>query len=128
MPTPQYVYRARLVRAHDGDTQTIEISLGCFVSVAKTVRLLGLNCPEIVGASKAAGLLATQAAIAWYAAAAVANPDVAYPLVVATELDATEKYGRLLATVYARDNPVSLNRALLDGGFAVEWDGKGPRP
>lgn len=120
-PEPQYVYRAALVHIHDGDTQTLALDLGCFVGVTRTVRLLGLDTPEVVGASKAAGLAATEAAREWYAAAVAAHPRTPWPLVVATKLDKVEKYGRLLATIYRRDDPVSLNDALVAAGHAVPY-------
>jgi micrococcal nuclease len=128
MPGPQYIYRAALIRVVDGDTQVLAISLGCFVTTTRTVRLLGLNTQEIIGPDKARGLASAQVARDWFAAAATANPGAAWPLVVATQLDADDKYGRLLATVYAAGDERSLNQALLEGGWAVVWDGHGPRP
>lgn len=118
---PIYVYRAALTRVVDGDTLILAISLGCHVSVARPVRLLGVDTPEVVGLTKARGLAATQATVAWCAAAALANPGTAWPLVVATTLDKDDKFGRLLGVLYGRDDPVSLNDALVAAGHAIPY-------
>lgn len=123
-PQPVYVYRAALVRVVDGDTVVATLDLGCHVAVTKTLRLVGLDTPEVVGPDKARGLASAQAARDWCAAAAVANPGTTWPLVVATTLDKDDRYGRLLGVVYAKGDPVSLNRMLLEGGWAVAYDGR----
>lgn len=123
MPTPGYVYRARPVRAVDGDTAALVLDLGCHVALSATVRLLGVDTPELVGPTRAAGLAAREFAAGWLAAAA---GDVgAWPLVVRTELDRAEKYGRLLGTVWRAATGACLNTELLAAGLAVPYDGGG---
>lgn len=123
-PAPQYVYRAALVRAVDGDTCVLHIDLGCFVAIVRPCRLLGVNTPEVVGATKAAGLAARTFALAWFAASDL----TAWPLVVATSLDRNDKYGRLLVEVWRTSDGACLNDDLVAAGRAVAWDGKGARP
>ena len=55
---PAYRYRAALLRVIDGDTLELDVDLGFSCHYRATVRLRGLNCPEI-------GTEAGQAAYRW---------------------------------------------------------------
>ncbi len=44
---PIYVYRAAVVRVIDGDTYVMTVDLGFYVTVRLTIRLNGVNCPEL---------------------------------------------------------------------------------
>lgn len=44
---PVYVYRAAPVRVIDGDTYVMTVDLGFYVSARLTIRLNGVNCPEL---------------------------------------------------------------------------------
>jgi micrococcal nuclease len=123
-PQPSYVYRGALVRVVDGDTVIATLSLGCHVHRVTTLRLLGINAPELHGPTAAAGQAAKAWATAWLLAAVTGDE---WPLVIATQLDSDDRYGRLLATIYRGDG-TNLNQALIDAGHAVPWDGRGPRP
>lgn len=42
-----YQYHATLARVIDGDTFALDIDLGFHITVRETVRLFGIDCPEI---------------------------------------------------------------------------------
>jgi endonuclease YncB( thermonuclease family) len=58
-------YRVELVRVIDGDTYRFDIDLGFHITIRETVRLLGIDCPEI---STPEGQEAKAYAEAWFAA------------------------------------------------------------
>lgn len=45
----RWTYAARVVAVHDGDTLRAEIDLGCEVRFTTTLRLLGIQAPEVGG-------------------------------------------------------------------------------
>lgn len=53
-----YQYDADLDRVIDGDTVILRVRLGFYISANITFRLLGINAPEVVGATREAGLAA----------------------------------------------------------------------
>ncbi len=108
-----YEYRARITRVIDGDTVEAEIDLGFHVAISVTLRLAGINAPEIRGAERPRGLAATR-----YLESLL--DDLAgdtRELTVRTQKDVTEKYGRYLADLIAGE--VNLNHALVAAGHAV---------
>lgn len=124
-PMPGYVYRARLAKVTDGDTQVYVCDVGFYVAVTVHARHLGINCPELRGATRPAGLAAKAFAADWLAGAA---SGVDWPLTLVTRKAAdVEKFGRWLGVVYRGDDPAPLNQALIDAGHAVGYDGTGPR-
>jgi endonuclease YncB( thermonuclease family) len=122
-----YIRACRFVTAHDADTQRYLADLGFGLYALLDVRLAGLNAPEVVGEQRAAGLAATAWARDWlelHSGHATTSP-TEYPLTLDTSK--TEKYGRWLGVVSCARGHV-LNADLLAGGYAVPWDGSGPRP
>lgn len=113
-PRPQYVYRAKVVRVIDGDSCVLTLDLGCHVTITRSVRLLGIDTPEVVGTTREAGIAAREYARTWVADGR---------LVVETRLDANDKYGRLLATIYRTGDGACLNQDLISSGHAVPYDG-----
>jgi endonuclease YncB( thermonuclease family) len=120
-------YRAALRRVIDGDTLEITMDMGVeFILRKFTIRLVGINCPEVEGPQKPAGLAAKAYAEQWCQLAL--DPATAWPLRVETiQDDEKEKYGRYLARVYRGDQRC-LNSDLVAAGHAVPYTGKGPRP
>lgn len=115
-----YDYQAQVISVHDGDTLKLRVDLGFSIRDDMTVRLLGLNAPELATVE---GKAAQAFADGWIKAHA--SPYVG----VRTQKDRQEKYGRYLATIYdLADATSTLNNALLAAGHAVPWDGTGPRP
>ena len=51
-------YPARLRRVIDGDTYLLDVDLGFYVTTAQRIRLRGVDTPEVVGETRAAGLAA----------------------------------------------------------------------
>lgn len=108
-----YEYRASLVRVVDGDTVFLDVDLGFRVHATLDFRLLGLDTPEVVGATKTAGL-ASKSELERLLALGTLR-------VVSTKSD---KYGRWLATIFVRlpdGSELNVNDALLTGGFAVPY-------
>jgi endonuclease YncB( thermonuclease family) len=102
-PVPTHVYNALVLSIHDGDTLTTP------------VRLLGIDAPELA--------TPTGPPARDHLAALVAKA----PVVLHTFKDPADKYGRWLAEVFNLDGTDLCKQMVLDG-FAVEWDGKGPKP
>jgi micrococcal nuclease len=112
--TPPAVYerRATVTSVWDADTLHIVASLGCDTQLAMTVRLYGLNAPEL---STAEGKAAKTWVETWVADHAAAG------FVLRTVRDKREKYGRWLADLLPLDGSDSLCQALLASGNAVPY-------
>lgn len=101
-----YTYFCTVDRVIDGDTVVVTIDLGLHIKVTKTVRLLGINAPEM---NIPEGPLAKEYLISIL-------PKIT---VIQTVLDRDDKYGRLLGTLY--DQTIlgrNVNKAMLDAGHA----------
>lgn len=107
-----YEYRASLVKVVDGDTVWLNVDLGFNVHANVDFRLAGINTPETVGATRTAGLAAS---------AELMRLLQLGPIRVVSSK--TEKYGRWLAQIYVSTpaGEVDVNKALVDGGFAVPF-------
>jgi endonuclease YncB( thermonuclease family) len=116
-----FEYAASVVRVVDGDTIYFDVDLGFFIRMTMSVRLKGVNTPELHGAEREAGLKAK------------AFVEQALPvgaLVLLTTYKA-EKYGRYLADVRylpgaktrdeIRASGRLLNQELIDKGLAVPY-------
>jgi endonuclease YncB( thermonuclease family) len=116
---PAYTYNAWLrptphepTGIVDGDTLYCGIDLGMNVAVNETIRLYGINCPEM---RTPQGKTAKQYAIDWFKTNC---PDGKF--ILATQLDHTEKFGRFLGTIFSPAG-VNLNDALVASGNAVSY-------
>ncbi len=125
IPHHDYVYRAQVVKVHDADTIVLLCDLGFDVRVRATVRVAGINAPELATPE---GKRAQQWALGWLMGA---GPDE-WPLVIASQKAATaigtEKYGRWMAQVWRVSDGTELGAALIAAGMAVFWDGHGAKP
>lgn len=108
---PVFERRASVTKVVDGDTLHLSVDLGCDVYVAMTVRLYGLNAPEL---STAEGVAARDFVVRW-----VASHGPVFAL--RTVKDRKEKYGRYLADLLPVDGTASLCSLLLDSGRAVPY-------
>ena len=107
-----YCYKARCVSVYDGDTVTLDISLGFNVVMHKQkVRLLGINTPEVRGEERELGLVSRDRL-----RELIDDKDV----IIVTHRDKGGKYGRLLATIYL--DGVNINQQLVDEGLAEVYD------
>jgi micrococcal nuclease len=108
-----YEYRARIVRVIDGDTVEAEVDLGFHICSRMRLRLFGINAPEIKGPTRPAGLAARD----YLNHLIQTHTDSTSQLTIRTLKDATEKYGRCLATLVASNR--NLNEAMIAAGHAV---------
>lgn len=105
-----YQYRCKVTRVVDGDTLRVTVSLGLDTYQDITLRLSGLDAPEM---STPEG----KAAKAWVQDWLIAHEDDGGWLPLDTIKDHREKYGRYLAVVG------DLNADLLSNGIARPYGG-----
>jgi micrococcal nuclease len=105
-----YEYRCTLNRVIDGDTVDLTIDLGFYIFRRERIRLLGINTPELTGPTAAQGARA---------AAVLFDMLKGQPLTIQTKKDKTDKYGRMLGTLWAGSR--NCNQALVEGGYAVPY-------
>jgi micrococcal nuclease len=107
MPPIPYVFRAKLVRVIDGDTLILDVDQGMHIRRWERIRLLGINCPELVGAQKAAGLEAMGYVQAW----------IHGTLRIRTEK--SDSWGRWLAVCWRESDGANLTDDLIANGHGV---------
>jgi endonuclease YncB( thermonuclease family) len=115
-----YVYRIKSVgRVVDGDTIDADIDLGFDISLAKRIRLGGIDTPESRtkdAEEKALGLDAKN----WLKH----RLEDAEDIIIRTQLpDSTEKYGRIIGNLYINNEELSLNDQMIIEGYAWGYDG-----
>lgn len=106
-----YEYAATVLRIVDGDTLHATIDLGFDQRVDKTLRLAGIDAPE---KNTPEGF----AALAWLEQRLALS---GMRVLITTEKDRREKYGRYLAWLV--DGEDSINMQMIDAGHAVPYDG-----
>lgn len=109
---PSYTYRAIVKSIYDGDT--IRVDIDCGFNVWQTnvpVRLKGINAPEVTGVERTQGLMAR----GWL----IMQIPIGTRIVLKTEKDAQEKYGRWLGTIFLND--VNINEQMVAEGFAKPY-------
>jgi len=119
-----FTYAAELIRVVDGDTLVVALEISPGVFLEQTLRLRGLDCPEM---STPAGRAAKRFVDALFARTTAVVIHTTKP----------DKYDRYLAEVFLRvtgdTSPVPatpeifLNNALLENGHAVRYDGEGQK-
>lgn len=104
-----YEYKANVVEVYDGDTIRVDIDLGFGVwKHNEPIRLLGLDAPEVRGDEREQGLVVRDALRELIGAGEV---------IIRTEKDASDKYGRYLGEIFIEDEEmglISINQRLLD--------------
>ena len=112
-----YEYKARVTDVYDGDTITVNIDLGFFITIREVkLRLYGIDTPEVRGDSREDGLVARD-----YLRTLILDRDV----IIETMKDRKGKYGRWLAIVWIQDidgQEVNVNELLIEKGFAEVYD------
>lgn len=111
-----FEYRAKVLNVVDGDTIDVQIDLGFDTYRNERIRLAEVDTPEIRTKNadvKKVGLSAKVRVIEL-----ILNKDV----IIKTEKDKTEKYGRYLGTVIL-ENGRSLNDLLVSEGLAMVYSG-----
>lgn len=109
------ITEGEVISVYDGDTITIVSKLPYDASPLYrfSVRLAGVDCPEIKGKTENERELAQEAKCALQ--------KLILNKVVALKNLKTEKYGRVLADVYLGD--LHVNQWLLDNKYALQYSG-----
>ncbi|MBL4774573.1 MAG: thermonuclease family protein [Mariprofundus sp.] len=120
-PEP-FLYHAEVCSVYDGDTCRLDIDLGLGVWVHnESVRLFGINAPEVRGAEKVAGKVSRDKLRQW-----VLNQSVIIKTVSTRKGKSKKgKYGRYLAIIWAQndsDEWYNVNERLVSEGLAVFKD------
>ena len=107
-----YVYDATVVSIYDGDTIRVNIDLGFNIWLNnEPVRFLGINAPELKGSERDKGLKSKE----WLESKIPPGTKI----LLKTEKDAQEKYGRYLGTIYL--DGINLNEEMIKQGFAKPY-------
>ncbi|UOE58096.1 thermonuclease family protein [Cytobacillus oceanisediminis] len=113
-----YEYKATALKITDGDTYTLKVDCGFRIFPEMEMRLLGIDTPEV---KKYAGryIYEEEIEIGKQIALWVSNRILNQPLMIKTQLDKEDPYGRLLADVYYQENGiwVNLTERMLELGF-----------
>ena len=114
-----YEYNASLVRVVDGNTLVLKIDLGFKVEMEQTVRLYGIDTPEVIGETRGAGLAAKSAVVSMLTLESVGR------LLVCTHKPAKrDKCGCYVAEIMfinASGKTLSLNKQLVTRRFATPY-------
>ena len=86
-----YEYNAKVVRVYDGDTITVKVHLGFKITVQETIRLFGIDAPEVRGTDKEIGRISRDKL-----RALILDKEV----IIKTYKDKKGKYGRYIADIY----------------------------
>lgn len=126
MVTP-YTYNAKVVGVHDGDSITLDIDLGFGVVLKnRKMRLMFIDAPETVGENKEAGFVSK---------AALEKKILNKNVVIVTDKDRHEMYGRYLVTIYLPEmileeknstsaGYMNVNKWMVDNNFAIRFGNK----
>lgn len=109
-----YEYKADVVSVYDGDTIRVSIDLGLSTwRNNETLRLFGINTPELRGNTREAGLIARDA---------LATKVLGQQVIINTVKDRKEKWGRYLATITLDDGTgLVINDWMIEQGHAVRY-------
>jgi micrococcal nuclease len=111
--------RADVIRVIDGDTLAVRADIWIGQSVATSVRIRGIDAPEM------RGRCAEEKALA--AAARDLLAEIAGPVVAIGNVE-NDKYGGRVVADIRSGTGVDLARAMIERGYAQEYSGRGPRP
>ncbi len=107
-----YEYHATVLRVVDGDTIDCLVDLGFDVKLSIRLRMAGIDAPE-------RGTPGGTEATLWMCNKLSPRSEI----IVRTEKDRREKFGRFLAYVFLVGDVYSLNQQMIDGGIAVIYSG-----
>ena len=112
---PHYIYRAKVVNIVDGDTIDVDLDLGFNITVRKRLRFIGIDTWEVRGEEKEKGIIAKERLTEL-----LSYGDV----YIQTKIDATGKYGRVLAWVWVdipNEGKLNINNILLEEGHGTAY-------
>jgi len=111
--SPEYCYRAEILRVVDGDTLDVKLDLGFHVAVVQRLRLTRINAPEMKTPQGPLAKTALEGLVKGVMECFVLTKR-------------TDVYGRYLAEVWIRQNPpsarINLSTEQLRTGNAVVYD------
>jgi micrococcal nuclease len=113
---PAYLYRGIVVRVVDGDTIDVDIDLGFYIwAHNQRIRLVGIDAPEVRGASKEVGDRATA-----FLKALIEGKTIILKTVKGTDnADRDDSFGRWLGEVYLDGQ--NVNQMLIESGHAAPY-------
>lgn len=118
---PVYRYNAIIEKVVDGDTIVVSLDLGFGIWLHKqSIRLYGINTPEIKGGERERGLLAKRFVVSRL----VSYTSKSISVVIDTFKGRKDKYGRWLGKVWYFDScncPHLLNEELVVNDMAVRY-------
>jgi micrococcal nuclease len=121
MKKQKFVYEAKILSVHDGDTISVEVDLGFQIKFTDKIRFYGINAPELKIKDVNNKMQINPEGMKTLA---VVNDFIKAgdTIVIETIKDKKEKFGRYLANIYVtkNDEQIFLNKYLLDNNFAVE--------
>lgn len=106
-----YTYKADIISIYDGDTVTAIVDLGFNTHTKQSIRLYGIDAPEVKGETRGEGLKSRDWLIT-----KILNKSV----IIKTIKDKKGKYGRYLGILYL--NGENINDSLVSNGYAVYRD------
>lgn len=110
-----YNYKALVTRIIDGDTVAATIQFGLELQSNKQIlRLKGINAPELKGETKNQAIASRE-----YLSSLILNKEVA---ITTYKPRPKDKYGRYLAEIFLLDTGQSVNKMLIEGGYAEEYE------
>jgi micrococcal nuclease len=106
-----YKYKAIVNSVHDGDTLTLDIDLGFGVWLKnQTVRLHGINAPELKGLTKESAIRSKNRLI---------DLVLGKNVILESIKDKKEKYGRWLGKIHI--DGILVNEILIKEGLAISF-------
>jgi len=102
-----YTYKAKVTKIVDGDTIDVDIDLGFYIRVTKRIRFSFINAPERYtdAGKQATSFLNSTIPVGSF-------------VIIKTEIDKADKYGRVLAEIFTDENSISVNKTMIEKGYA----------
>ena len=116
MKKVNYIYKAKVISVYDGDTLRVNVDLGFGIEnkgntgKGMTLRLFGINAPEMRGKEKEQGKISRD----W-----LRKKILGEEIIIETIKDKTGKYGRYLANIYLKNSDIKINDLMVKEGLAV---------
>jgi len=110
----EFTYNAKVERVIDGDTVVVNIDLGFGIFTKQTIRLYGIDTPELRSVDSVERSKATEAKD--FLQGLIENHEV---VIKTTSKD---KYGRYLGVIEV--NSIEVNQLMLDRNLATVYFGK----
>lgn len=122
-----FIWKAKHIKTVDGDTIDVSIDVGFHATRYERLRLFGINCPEMKGATHAEGQKSKDFTDKWLTDNS--KPDLEWPFVIQTFK--SDVFGRYLSKIWTAQDytnfgivgTTDLSTQLLTLGLAVPFKG-----